>query len=108
MDNTGENQLLPIKIKKKNITKVIIDTFVSNIDMENEYNLNELKTKLTESYKSIKTKKKSTGVKKNPSKYNIFVKEEMSKIKLENPNYSNKEILGLAAKKWQEQKKTKT
>tara|TARA_B000000475_G_C15841950_1_gene384333 strand:+ start:369 stop:689 length:321 start_codon:yes stop_codon:yes gene_type:complete len=105
MDNTNENQLLPIKITKKNITKVIIDTFVSNIDMENEYNLNELKTKLTESYKLIKTKKKSVGVKKNPSKYNIFVKEEMSKIKLEYPNYSNKEILGLAAKKWQEQKK---
>ena len=57
MDNTSENQLLPIKITKKNITKVIIDTFVSNIDMENEYNLNELKTKLTESYKLIKTKK---------------------------------------------------
>ena len=31
----------------------------------------------------------------------------MSKIKLEFPNYSNKEILGLAAKKWQEQKNLK-
>ncbi len=56
---------------------------------------------------SVPQKDKKDWVSFTKKMDNIFVKEEMSKIKLEFPNYSNKEILGLAAKKWQEQKNLK-
>lgn len=92
---------------KKITTKKMLDTFVSNIDTTKEYSLEEVKKILTESYKSVKkTKKvKSEGAeKRQPSKYNLFVKEQMIKIKLENPSKDNKEIMSMAASQWKEYK----
>ena len=103
-----ETNNLDVKITKKNMIKVIVDTFNSNIDLTKEdYTLNDLKNILTDAFKSVKDKKKEAAVKKNPSAYNIFVKQEMQKIKSENPDLGNKEILAVAAKKWQEQKAKK-
>ena len=44
------------------------------------------------------------GEKRQPSKYNNFVKEQMRKIKEENPNKDNKEIMSIAASLWKEHK----
>jgi hypothetical protein len=87
----------------------MLDSFVSNIDISKEYSLDELKKTLTDAYKSVKkTKKvKSEGAeKRQPSKYNLFVKEQMLKIKSENPTKDNKEIMSIAASKWKEHKET--
>jgi len=92
---------------KKINTKKWLDTFVSSIDVSKDYSLEDVKKILTESYKSVKkTKKVKTedGEKRRPSKYNIFVKEQMRKIKEENPNKDNKEIMSIAASLWKEHK----
>lgn len=104
MENNTDIELIPVKITKNNITKIIIETFVSKIDVESQYTLSEYKNILTEVYKNIKIKKKSTTTKKQPSKYNIFIKDEMIKLKKENNDTKNKDLLKLAAKKWQEEK----
>tara|TARA_Y100000389_G_scaffold112008_1_gene109052 strand:- start:1278 stop:1589 length:312 start_codon:yes stop_codon:yes gene_type:complete len=99
-----EITLIPIKITKNNITKYIFEEFEKKIDKEKPYSLKELKDILSESYKDIKDKKKN-NVKKLPSKYNIFIKEEIVKLKAENnENLNNKDILKQAASNWKKQK----
>lgn len=86
------------------MTSKIVDNFVSAVDTSrNDYTLDELKKLLTEAYKSLKKKKTSTE-KKEPSKYNIFIKEEITKIRQENPDVDNKKLMSLAAARWKEQK----
>jgi hypothetical protein len=101
MDKTDT---VEVHTSKKINTKKIIDTFVSNVDNTKEYSLEELKKLLTETYKSSKKSKKVGGEKRTPSKYNIFIKEQMLKIKEENPTKNNKEIMSVAASKWKEHK----
>lgn len=102
-----EISLVPSKITKNNITKYIFEEFEKKIDKEKVYSLKELKDILTETYKEIKDKKKN-NVKKAPSKYNIFVKEEIERLKAENKeNLNNKEILKQAAANWKKQKDIK-
>tara|TARA_Y100000361_G_scaffold120011_1_gene111608 strand:+ start:99 stop:413 length:315 start_codon:yes stop_codon:yes gene_type:complete len=103
MEDTKTEEL---KITKNNITKVIIDTFVSKIDNEKKYSLNEFKKLITESFKEIKELKKKKVVKKNPTKYNIFIKEEIQKLRVEFPDLSNKELLKKGAERWREKKET--
>lgn len=99
-----EITLIPIKITKNNITKYIFEEFEKKIDKEKSYSLKELKDILSESYKDIKDKKKN-NVKKSPSKYNIFIKEEIVRLKAENKeNLNNKDILKQAASNWKKQK----
>lgn len=86
------------------MTSKILSDFISKIDNnKNDYTLDELKKLLTEAYKSSK-KKKATSEKKEPSKYNIFIKEEIQRIREENPNVDNKQLMSLAASKWKEHK----
>ena len=42
--------------------------------------------------------------KRDPSPYNIFVKEKYAEVKAENPNLDNKEIFSEIAMRWQEMK----
>ena len=42
--------------------------------------------------------------KRDPSPYNIFVKEKYAEVKAENPNLDNKEIFSKIAMRWQEMK----
>lgn len=99
-----EITLIPIKITKSNITKYIFEEFEKKIDKEKSYSLKNLKDLLSESYKEIKDKKKN-NVKKLPSKYNIFIKEEITRLKAENNvNLNNKDILKQAASNWRNQK----
>ena len=86
------------------MTSKILSDFMSKIDNnKNDYTLDELKKLLTEAYKSCKKKKTSTE-KKEPSKYNIFIKEEIQRIREENPNVDNKQLMSLAAAKWKDHK----
>jgi hypothetical protein len=102
--STKEEQIeKEVKVNKNNITKTIIDRFVEEVDIaNNNYKLNELINILKSSYKSVKKKRDVT--KKNPSAYNLFIKEAMTKLKEEEPELKNKELLTRAAKLWQEEK----
>ncbi len=86
------------------MTSKIISDFMSKVDnSKDDYTLDELKKLLTEAFKSSKKKKTSTE-KKEPSKYNIFIKEEIQRIRQENPNVDNKQLMTLAASRWKEHK----
>lgn len=94
------------KITKNNITKKIVDTFLSKIDNEKKYTLSEFKKVITESFKEIKDAKKNSVIKKNPTKYNLFIKEEIQKLRVEFPDLSNKELLKKGAERWKQKKET--
>lgn len=79
----------------------IVNAFVAKVEKDKEYTLDELKKLLAEVYKTS-TKKKSTGEKKPPSKYNIFIKEEIQRIKQANPDVDNKKLMSMAAANWKE------
>lgn len=102
----SSNQEIDVKITKGNFIKNVIDTFLSEIDYDKKYKLNELRGILNESYK--KTKSKKTVIKKAPSEYNIFVKEQTKELKEKNPELDNKEIFKKTAELWNEYKKNKT
>lgn len=76
----------------------IVDIF------KDKYTLTELKQYLTDAYK-LKNKKETT-VKKQPSAYNIFVKEEFAKIKSETPDLDNKEYMRLIGTRWKAKKES--
>lgn len=80
-------------------TSEVVTEFVAKVGDKDDYTLDELKKLLSEAYKS-KTKKKSSGVKKEPSAYNIFVKEEFARIKKEDPAVDNKKLMSMAAARW--------
>lgn len=104
-----KTSILPPSSKKLFMRKMV-DTFVSNIDVSKEYSLEEVKKIATDAYKSCKKTKKVKAdgeEKRKPSEYNLFVKEQMQKIKAENPTKDNKEIMSLAASLWKEHKKSK-
>lgn len=84
----------------------VVSEFVEKVGDKDDYTLDELKKILTEAYKNKTKKKKSSGVKKEPSAYNIFVKEEIAKIKKENSDkkLDNKELMSMAASRWKEHK----
>jgi len=116
--------------KKCPDTKKVISLFISSIDENTIYSLDEYKKILSISYKEANKKQKkrsqvsknteiSNGgegtqetngteceicVKREPSKYNIFVKEEMSRLKEANNEIPYKELMKLAAKNWNERK----
>jgi len=113
--------------KKCPDTKKVISLFISSIDENTIYSLDEYKKILSISYKEANKKLKkrsqvsknteiSNGgegtegteceicVKREPSKYNIFVKEEMSRLKEANNEIPYKELMKMAAKNWNERK----
>lgn len=82
-----------------------MEAFVSSVDNDkNDYTLDELKKLLSEAYKTSKKKKNNGGEKKPPSKYNIFIKDEIAKIREENPDVDNKQLMSLAAARWKDHK----
>jgi len=90
-------------------TNKFIDVLKSNVNIDNEYTLKEIQKLVESAYKDVYGKSKRAknvdSVKKEPSKYNIFIKEEISKIRQENPEgVDPKDYMKLAAKRWQEHK----
>lgn len=95
-------------VNKKNNTKKIIDSFVASVDSSNQYTLEELKKHLSDAYKLSKKKKKDGSEKKEPSLYNMFIKDEMIKIRKESPDVDNKKLMSMAAARWTEHKNKKS
>jgi len=84
-------------------TKKIVDTFIAAVDVDTKYTLDEMKKLLAEAYKSS-TKKVKSEVKREPSKYNIFVKNEIQRLREENPEKNIKELMAIAAANWKNSK----
>jgi hypothetical protein len=96
---------VPAVVNKKNNTKKIIDSFMTSVDANQYYSLEELKKLLSEAYKLSKKKKSKDNVeKKEPSQYNIFIKDEMNKIRKESPDVDNKKLMSMAAARWSDYK----
>lgn len=96
-------------------TARFVDEFVKTIDITREYSLDEIRKCVGDIYKGTKkpNKKKTLNsdgevVKRQPSPYNVFIKNEMAKLKQENPDCDNKEIMKLAAASWKKSKETAT
>ena len=83
-------------------TQKIIDEFSKLIDCEKTYTKSEFNDILTQAFKNNKTNKtkNTNGVKKSPTKYNIFIKENMGSLKKENPELNRQELMKLASTKW--------
>ena len=99
-------------------TNKVLEYFKESIDTSNIYTLDEYKKLITAAFKEAakKTKRASKSgsngsgsgdvVKREPTKYNIFVKEEILKLKAENPEKQYKDLMKMAADKWNENKLT--
>lgn len=85
-------------------TKKIVDTFVASVNTDTSYTLDDLKKLLTQAYKGISKKSKDKSEKREPNKYNIFIKDEMRRLREENPDKPVKELMGLAAANWTQNK----
>ena len=97
----------------------VLEYFTSSLDISNNYTLDEYKKMITSAYKDAmkktnKANKKSRAnsgdvkkcdiVKREPTKYNIFVKETILHLKTENPDKPYKDLMKMAADKWNENK----
>lgn len=83
------------------MTSKIINDFVSKVDTtKNDYTLDQLKKLLAEAFKA--NGKKKTGEKKEPTRYNLFIRDEIQRMKKENPSVDNKQLMSLAASKWKD------
>ena len=99
-------------------TERILTTFTSKVEMDKEYSRSELGKMLTEVFKEIREgekgeKKKRKKVKKEegeekkkrePTAYNLFVKERMSVVKEENPEMSRQDLMREVGRMWKEKK----
>jgi len=95
------------KVEKKVCadTKKVLSIFNSFLDENKTYTLEE-------SYKDAVKKQKNNSrsgdgeqsVKREPTKYNIFIREEMLKLRETNSDIPYKELMKLAAKNWNEHK----
>ena len=108
-------------------TQLFLNQYISLIDTEKEYTPSELRKLVTEVYNTIngkQTTKKSKNepskakkqkrepkldsdgnvVKRAPTEYNIFVKNNIGKVKEENPELSRPELMKKVAFMWKTQK----
>ena len=114
---------------KMTTTQQIINEFTTLVDTEKEYTRNELGKMLTEVYRQItsdkpkksddKPKKKKSKKEKNsdeevepkkkrePTLYNLFVKEQMPLIKEEFPDYSRQDLMRKIGEIWRAKKEEK-
>jgi hypothetical protein len=86
--------------------KQIIDRFVNSVDVNNNYTTVELVKLLKEAAKNNKSKSTDASgepkVKKPPSAYNLFIKEQMELLKSD--GCSPKDRMRKATEKWKEKK----
>lgn len=75
----------------------------SNLSLKRELD-DVRKTKITASTIVVKEKEKRPP--KPPSKYNMFVSETIRELKDKHPELNNKQLLSMAAEKWQKVKNT--
>jgi hypothetical protein len=88
-------------------TKEIIDKFNEVVDVDKEYTKNELCAILNNIYKEVYSNKKNGQKEKRPpTKYNIFVSENINKLKEEYPELSRQELMKKVGELWKAQKNT--
>jgi len=105
------NNFVPVTNTAKKVdTKRVKELFCSYIDDETNYSLDQYKKFVVNAYKESSKKKKGSSkvgaVKRPPTKYNIFIREEMAKLRLENPKIEFKELMKLAAITWNKNKES--
>ena len=86
-------------------TQNFINEFKNMINIEKNYTRLELNNIMKIAYDNIKVQKKKTN-KKEPTKYNLFVKEYLSILKDENPDLSRQDLMSLVGEKWKTMKDT--
>lgn len=88
----------------------VLEAFKSSLDYNTEYSFKDLSKMLEDSYKNVcgKGKKKvANGEKKPPSAYNIFIRDEIAKIKAESPSgVAPNEYMRMAAERWKAHKES--
>jgi hypothetical protein len=95
--------------------KKIMECFQLAVDEEKEYDIDDIKKLAVNAFKNASkigvSKKRiakvdSDGVviKKQPSKYNLYIKDEMARLTTEFPETERKELMKLAAKNWNDSK----
>jgi len=94
-------------VTKKSTKKISGDKFFLEFNklfsQEKEYTLDELKKDLSTAYKNAS---KKVIIKREPSAYNKFMKDEITKLRQENPDKEYKDLMKLVAEKWNKNKKT--
>ena len=101
-------------------TEQILTTFTSKVDYDKEYTRGEMAKMLTEVFKEIKegSKKKTKKAKKEvkneegcvekkkrePTAYNLYVKEMMSIVKEKNPEMNRQDLMREIGRMWKEKK----
>jgi hypothetical protein len=107
------------------MTDTIIKLFVSKVDTNISYSNRELQKILSDSYKELNKPSRSVVAtdkprkqrtkrerdengeiikKRPPSAYNIFIKDESAKIRVNNPGLDSKSVFKLAIDEWKKSK----
>lgn len=82
----------------------IIDTFASSIDINQNYNNKELQYYLK---MACKTHKKHNKKPREPTEYNMFVRHQMTELKLSNPTLDARDRFKEIGKLWNQYKLNK-
>tara|TARA_B100001540_G_scaffold315818_1_gene344029 strand:+ start:718 stop:1023 length:306 start_codon:yes stop_codon:yes gene_type:complete len=97
-------------------TQFVMKMFIDNVDTDKEYTRSELSKLLTMVYYQINSVKKNKKTKKEdnndnvpkkkrePTAYNLFVKEKMPIIKEEFPDLSRQDLMRKVGEMWKAQK----
>jgi hypothetical protein len=87
----------------------VVEAFKTSLNYENDYSFKDMSKLLEESYKSVYGKgSKKKGEKKAPSAYNIFIREEIARIRTENlTGVAPNDYMRIAAERWKAQKEGK-
>jgi hypothetical protein len=100
----------------KNVSgKKIKEFFASAFEDDTEYTLDETKKQATTAFKDalksgqgkkrvVKVDSDGVVIKKQPSKYNLYIKDEMTRLITEFPDKERKELMKQAAMNWNESK----
>lgn len=86
------------------LTKEFIEKFNEAVDINKEYTKNELCIILNTVYKEIYSKNNNKKEKRPPTKYNIFVSENMKKMKDEYPDLSRQDLMKKIGELWKKEK----
>jgi hypothetical protein len=95
--------------------KKINECFLSAIEDDKEYTLDDTKKAAVAAFKdalklgqgkkrAVKVDSDGVVIKKAPSKYNLYIKDEMARLITENPDKERKELMKQAAINWNKSK----
>ena len=99
--------------------KKIKECLLAAIEDDKEYTLDDTKKGAVAAFKdalksgqgkkrAVKVDSDGVVIKKAPSKYNLYIKDEMARLITENPDKERKELMKLAAINWNESKAAAT